>query len=48
MDYVIIGIGFTAIGFVFGFTSGTLFALERIQTKTKDKTKDKTNEKNNK
>lgn len=44
MDYVIIGIGFTAIGFVFGFTSGTLFALERIQKKTKDKT----NEKNNK
>lgn len=44
MDYVIIGIGFTVIGFIFGFISGSLFALETIQKKIKDKT----NEKNNK
>lgn len=43
MDYVIIGIGFIAIGFVFGFTLGSL-SLETIQKKIKDKT----NEKNNK
>lgn len=44
MDYVIIGIGFIVIGFIFGFISGSLFALETIQKRIKDKT----NEKNNK
>ena len=43
MDYVVIGICFIVMGFVFGFTLG-LFTLETIQKKIKDKT----NEKNNK